>query len=707
MDKTLLPVPQSALTRLLCPKSIALVGVSAEPGSAGGAVLANLERHGYQGSIHLVSRTQREVGGRRCVASIDELPAGIDVAVLGVPQVAIAESVNACVANGIGAALIFASGFAEQDEAGKQQQLTLGGLARSHGFPILGPNCLGFVNYLDRVPLTFESVPPNPDGAPGVAVLAQSGAMAANVRMALVARKCPVAYSISTGNEAVIGVEDLLEWLLGQADTHAVAMLVEQIRDPARFLALAARALALGKPLVMLHPGRSERARDAALSHTGAMAGNYSVMAVLAAANGVVQVDTLEELFDVTLLLNRYPQGAPGGAGVLTNSGACKGIALDFADTIGLDLPALGEDTIAQIAGVLPVYASAENPLDVTTAGMKDASVFGKTASAMLADPAIGSLLVAVMGGSPAQQLAKAQALLPALAQDAKPALLVYMGDESPLGDGVRDQILAARVPFFRSPERALRALLHASRYQTAAVAYRMRVVPAADAPLTFPGAGLLAEHEAKALLAPLGLRVPCGRLALDVGEAVAIANEVGYPVVLKAQARALPHKSDVGGVAIRIGDAAALRQAWDKIHTSVALARPELQLDGLLVEAMAGSGVEMVVGARRDPDWGVVLLVGLGGIWIEVLKDFRLITQDATSAELIAEIGKLRGAGMLQGGRGTPPVDIGAVADTLLLLASLMRNNASLTEIDINPLVVYPAGEGVLALDALIVTAG
>jgi acyl-CoA synthetase (NDP forming) len=367
----------------------------------------------------------------------------------------------------------------------------------------------------------------------------------------------------------------------------------------------------------------------------------------------------------------------------------------------------LAEATVAQIAAELPVYASAENPLDVTTAGMKDASVFGKTASAMLADPAIGSLLVAVMGGLPAQQAAKAQALLPVLAQDAKPALLVYMGDESPLDEGVRARILAARVPFFRSPERAMRALLHAGRYHAAGLAHRARAAPAAAEPLAFPAAGLLAEHEAKALLAPLGLRIPRGRLATNASEAIAIANEVGYPVVLKAQARALPHKSDVGGVAIRIGDAGGLRQAWDKVHASVAAARPELELDGLLVEAMAGGGVEMVVGARRDPDWGVVLLVGLGGIWIEILKDFRLITQDATRAELIAEIGALRGAGLLQGGRGTAPADIGAVADTLLLLASLMRNNANLTEIDINPLVVYPEGEGVLALDALLVTAG
>ncbi|RJG22071.1 acetate--CoA ligase family protein [Massilia cavernae] len=698
------PITQASLGRLLRPRSIALIGVSAEPGSAGGAVLSNLERFGYQGNIHLVSRTQKEVHGRPCVASVDDLPHGVDVAVLGVPQAAILGTLESCAARGVGAALVFASGFAETDAAGKAAQLELATVAGRNNLPVLGPNCLGFVNYIDNVPLTFEAVPPT-KGAAGVAVLAQSGAMAANIRMALVSRGCPVAYAISTGNEAVVAVEDLLEWLIDDPHTHAISLLVEQIRNPERFLALAEKAMSHGKPLVMLHPGRSERARDAAMSHTGAMAGNYSIMAVLAAASGVVHVDTLDELFDVTLLLNRFPSGAAGGTAILTNSGACKGVALDFAEAIGLELPLLAPETVSSLQALLPAFASAENPLDITTAGMKDASLFGTTAMTLLDDPGVGSLVVTVMGGSPGQQLAKANALVPCLSKSTKPAVIAYMGDDSPLAEGLSDVMRAGAVPFFRSPERAMRAMRALANYWRVAQTMGSREagpqVPAAE----FPRRGLLAEYQAKALLAPLGLAMPRGGLAKTVNEAIDIAREIGYPVVMKAQAPELPHKSDVGGVAIKIADAAGVRDAWERIRTSVLRARPELELDGLLVESMAPSGLEMVVGARRDPEWGAVVLIGLGGIWIETLKDFRLIPVAASRQQVLAEIEKLRGAALLHGTRGAPALDIEALADSIMLLAAVMRANPELVEIDINPLVVFEAGKGVLALDALMVT--
>ena len=698
------PIAQAALGRLLRPRSIALIGVSAEPGSAGGTVLSNLARFGYQGEIHLVSRSQKEVHGRPCVASVADLPASVDVAVLGVPQVAIPDTLEACARQGIGAALVFASGYAETDAAGKQAQLELADLARRHRMPLLGPNCLGFVNYIDNVPLTFESVTPAKGGT-GVAVVAQSGAMAANIRMALVARGCPVAYAISTGNEAVVGVEDLLEWLIDDDHTRVITLLVEQIRSPARFLVLARKAAARGKPVVMLHPGRSERARDAALSHTGAMAGNYSIMAVLARANGVLHVETLDELFDVSLLLNRFPAGTPGGTAILTNSGACKGVALDFSDTIGLELPLLAPQTVSALQALLPAFGSAENPLDITTAGMKDTSIFSSTANVMLDDPAVGSLLVAVMGGSPAQQMAKANALVPCLRQASKPAVMVYMGDTSPLAEGLPELMQSGGVPFFRSPERAMRALRALNDYGRLLRSLLDGAQHGEGTVVAFPQRGLLAEYQAKTLLAPLGLRMPQGALARTASEAVDVARDIGYPVVMKAQASALPHKSDVGGVAVNLPDAAAVRAAWDRIVAGVAHARPELALDGLLVESMAAPGLEMVIGARRDPDWGAVVLVGLGGIWIETLKDFRLIPVSATRQQVLAEIALLRGAALLHGTRGAGTRDIDAVADTVLLLASFMRANPALIEIDINPLMVYEAGQGVLALDALMVT--
>ena len=695
------------IARLLRPRSVAIVGASPESGSIGGAVLANLEHFRYGGAIHLVSRSRAEINGRPCVPSIDDLPLGIDAIALVVPEAAVLDAVAACVRRKAGGAVVFASGFSETGDAGRAKQEKLAAIAREGGLALNGPNCLGFVNFLDGVPLTFEFVgeyrePP----ASGVAVIGQSGAMVGNIRSALVARGIPVAHAVSTGNEAALGVEDFLGELVGDKTVSLFALFIEQIRRPALFLDLVARARALGKPVALLHPGRTARSRESAKSHTGALAGNHALMRTTLTHRGVVVVDTLDELFDVAALLARWPEPPARGAGVITNSGAFRGLALDLGVEIGLDFPALAGVTVDALKPMFPPYASIDNPLDTTTLAFSKPEIFAVAAKALLDDPGIGSLMISVVAGPPRIQVAKSDSILPVMAAAGKPVAFVMMGDQEMLVEEFNRAIRSSGLPLFRSPDRAMRALVRIADCGRALEAASSPARASGLAPIPLTESGAIAEYRAKRWLAAAGIRVPEGALARNIEEAQQIAARVGYPVAAKAQASALTHKSDAGGVMLGIADANALCAAWERLQQDVRRAQPDLALDGVLVERMAEPGLEMFVGARRDPDWGVVLMVGLGGVWIEALEDVRLLPPGLGEAAIIAEIRKLKGARLLGGIRGAPPLDELAVARTVAIVAELMQVTPRLSEIDINPLVVYPAGEGVQALDALINTA-
>lgn len=691
---------------ILEPASVAIVGASADRRAFGGFVLGNLLRFGWSGALHLVSRSSTEIEGRPCVSSVDELPPGVDVAVLAIPEAGVLDAVRALAARGCKAAVLFASGYAETGDEGRARQQALQQAAG--GMALVGPNCMGYTNFENGLALTFEAIAPlatprTDAAAPGIAVVAQSGFMAATLRDAFVGRGLPISRVFSTGNEASLGVEDVLAHEIDAPGTRVVAVYAEQLRRPALFLALARRARAAGKPIVLLMPGRSARAREAAASHTGALAGDHATAMALLQREAVVTVDTLDELFDTTAVLLRHPRPAPGGTAFVTGSGAMKNIALDMADAVGLALPALGAHTVAALQAKLPSFAVAENPLDYTTIGVRQPGLIGEILQLVCADAAIGSLVLSIPVGPVMAQRDKVEHILPALAALPKPAVLVLTGDNGPIEPFFVQAVQASGVPFFRSADRALRALRRVAGFgQGLAVAARAGTAQApAAVPLPAAPTALLAEWQGKRWLAAIGLPVPAGALARTADEAAAHAQRIGYPVVLKAQAAALPHKSDVGGVLVGLANEDALRAGWAQLHANVARHRPGLALDGALVEAMGRKGLELVVGAKRDADWGPVVLVGLGGIWIEALKDVQLLAPDLAEADTVAALRQLKAAPLFDGLRGEPAVDLAAVARAVAAIGAQMRANPAIAEIDINPLVAYP--EGVLALDALV----
>ena len=692
-----------AIARLLRPRSVAIVGASPTPGALGAAVLQNLERAGYAGDIHLINPKRAEIGGRPCKASVDDLPMGVDCAVLAIPNAAVLESVRACARRGVGGVIIFSAGFAEGGEEGRAAQAEIARIARENGMIVEGPNCLGLVNYVDGIPLTFvQTQVKRTGGAPGVGVVSQSGAMAAVLGVSLASHGMTISFSVSTGNEAVSGVEDYLEYVLEDPAVRVVTMIVEQFRQPKRFIELARRARWIGKPIVLLHPGRSSAARESAATHTGAMAGDYQVMRSLVSRAGVVIVDTLEELLDVTDIAVRYPARPKSGCGVLTESGAFKALTLDLCEQVGLELSPCNDAVRTGLRAVLPDFIPVSNPMDLTAQALVDPELYRRTLAVLLGDDSFGSIVLGLILTDKATSDLKLPSVIGAIKdlKPKKPVIFAALDEGADVPQAYIDELRALGIPCFPSAERAFRALAHLA----AAAPHDPGAPVAGKAATALANAtGVIPEYRAKEALATLGVALPKGRFAQSLDEAYAAAEIIGYPVVLKAQSPDLSHKSDAGGVVLNLADAEALREGWERLYGNVARARPGMKLDGVLVEAMGKRGIELIVGARNDKEWGPVLLVGMGGVMAELLHDARLIPANLPPAEIAAEMLKLKCAPLLKGFRGDPPVDIAAAAEIVAKIGALVQAEPRIREIDVNPVVVYPAGQGAVALDALI----
>ena len=690
------------INRLLKPRSIAIVGASETPGALGAVVLANLVRHDFPGDIHLINPRRATISGRPALPSVEALPEGVDCAILAIPRVAVVETVRQLAARKVGAAIIFAAGFAEGGEAGMADQIEIGRIAAEAGMVIEGPNCLGSVNYVDRIPLTFIDTDVKVPSPGGIGIVSQSGAMAAVLAVMLEARRLDLTYHVSTGNEAASGVEDYVAFLVDDEKTRIIAMIVEQFRQPARFLDLVRKARAGGKVIVLLHPGKSSAARESAATHTGAMAGDYKLMRAKVERAGVIIAETLEELGDISEIAARCIALPAGGTAVLGESGAFKALTLDMCEELDLPLPALGDGNAPDLRAALPEFVPVSNPLDLTAQGLVDPDMYYRVLSALFGDDRVGTIVAGIIQTNPATIGIKLPPILKAVKdlKPSKPVIFAGLDEGAVVPQDLIEALRAEHIPCFPTTERAFRAVKRLN-------AYGARDFAASDAaPFTIPALadehGVIPEYRAKALLAPLGIPFPKGRFAASVDEAIAAAEAIGGPVVMKAQATALSHKSDAGGVALNLLGADAIRAAWEKMFADVAAYDASIRLDGVLIEAMGARGLELIVGAKNDPQWGPVILAGFGGVTAEILQDVRLLSPDLTQAGIVAELGKLRQAALLHGYRGAPALDVEAAADLIGKVGRLLLGEPSIRELDLNPVVLYPEGQGCVALDAL-----
>lgn len=697
------------IDRLLRPKSVAVVGASDRTGALGATLLNNLVQYEFAGDIYPVNPKRDELLGLTVCHTIDELPEGIDCAVLAIPRPFVLDTVRQLAARGCGAVVIYSAGFSEAGEEGMREQLELGAIAAEHGMVIEGPNCLGCTNYVERVPLTFveTNMLTPPKGTRAVGIASQSGALAAVLATALHPRGCYVSTSVSTGNEAASGVEDYVEWLVDDPDTHVISMYVESLRRPKAFIQAARRARQAGKPIVMLHPGKSNKALESAATHTGAMAGDYALMKAKLSREGVIFADTLEELADITEIALRSPALPGANMAVLGESGALRGLAFDIAEDIGLDLIDLNDDNSPALRAVLPDFVPVSNPTDITALGLSEPEIYTKVLTALLEDERVGSVVASIIQSDPITSGIKFPHIVKVLEDGtfAKPLVFAGVDEGARVPPEYIEGLRKVGIPWFPSTERAYRAIA-----RLADLAKR-DLTDRSGEPIAVPGldavSGVVPEYRAKQLLRPLGLRFPESQFAATAEEAVAAAEAIGYPVVMKAQAAALGHKSDAGGVILNLRSAEAVRDAFGQMYANVHAYDALIQLDGVLVEKMGRMGTEMIVGAKNDPEWGPVVLAGFGGVTAEILKDVKLFTPDLDQAAVHEGLLELKQAALLKGYRGSPALDVAALAELIVLVGRIMVGNPRIREIDLNPVIVHPESEGVLALDALMLIEG
>ena len=697
------------LDTLLSPASVAIIGASPDPHRIRGQLLGLLRKNGFPGRIVPVNPSYTEIGGLPCVPTVAAAGgAPIDLALIAIPAVGVLPVLEECAAAGVRNAVVISSGFAEDDAAPPDLQHQVAALARRSGMRVLGPNAEGFHNEVARVSATFSpAVDRDADTNPTalharIGIVAQSGGMG----FALYNRGRALGMSfssvVSTGNEADLTVADIMAHLVQDADTAGILLFLESVRDPAGFAAAARAARDAGKFIVAIKVGRSAAGKIAAASHTASMAGWDAGYDAMFARHGIVVTSELDEALTVAAALAANPPAAGGRVGVVTISGGAGAWSADMLEAAGLSLPELGAATQAAIREYIPSYGTARNPVDLTAGGAQGGGTL-RTVGLLLDDPAIDIVAVVTTLANPARVSLDAPILSALLARRQKPVLFYSYTLPSPLGRGVLAEAGAVICPSMALLARAAAALRDSGRHAGREPPLPFGLPSAAQA--TLAGTGALTEHAAKALLAACGVAIAPSRLVSErdgLGEAAA---SLGFPLAAKIQSAAIPHKTEAGGVRLGIADAATLEAAFDDIRHAAVRYAPDAGIEGVLLEPMAERGVEMIVGVVRDPTFGPVVTVGAGGVTTELFQDIAYALAPLDEDEAAALIRTLRSAPLLEGFRGTPPADLAALAGLVSLVSRLAdAGRNSISELELNPVIVHPEGRGCTVADALLV---
>lgn len=695
------PAGPRDLSTMLQPRSIALIGATDRSGWSR-MTYANLSNGTYKGEVHLVARRGGTVHGRTAATSCAALGTKVDLGLIMVPAAAIEEAVADLGASGARNAVILTSGFAETGLDGVAQQRKLAELARRFNISILGPNCLGFVNFLDGVPLWTGSFR-SPSQPGPIAAISQSGATGAFIASLAEQQQIGLSHLISTGNEADLDGATFAEQLLEDERVRAIAMFIESIRDPHRFAAAAQKAQAAGKPVVALKIGLSDVTARSAQAHTGALVGDDRVFDGACRQFGVVRVQSIEDLlFTADIIARTGVIGAKGVGLVSVSGGACE-IAADRLQAEGVPLPPLPPATEKALIDVLPSFGTPHNPLDITGGAVLEPNLFERALKIVGGEPAFSALVCLFdVPGVDAQasefQLAALRHISQGLAQQPLPALMLSH-TMKPVTEVTQRIVADLGLPYSSAGMfHGLSALGRAWWWSEQQRRERHAWMPPAQS----QGLAVWPTTERQVLdhLARYDVPIVPATLVTDEATAVAVARDAGGPVALKIASADIQHKSDIGGVALNVSGDSHVAAAFRRV---MAAAPAGARVDGVLVSPMRERGLELFVGCTRDPQWGPVLAVGLGGIFVEVLQDVALRVLPVTPAEVRRMLRELKGARMLQGQRGVPPADLDAVAETIAQIGdAALALGTKLDELDVNPL--WVRGAQVEALDALAV---
>lgn len=699
------------LDSFFAPSGIAIIGASRDVEKIPGRLLSMLRKNNYPGQIYPINPNYGDIDGLKCYPSIAAVAQPVDLAIVVIPAKAVLGALEACAAAGVRNVIIISSGFAEEGGDSSAMQDAIVALAKRTGMRISGPNAEGFYSEVQHVAATFS---PTVDVKPGahdlvatkrrVAIVAQSGGIGFAIKHRAKALGIAISYCVSAGNEADLGAGEFLDYMVQDASTDAILLFIEGIRDVDKFIAAAARAAEIGKPVIVTKVGRSGAGERAAASHTASMAGWSAAYDAVFAKYGFIISNDLDEAVAIAAVLTTSPLPKGDRVAVLTVSGGAGIWGADTVSAQGMQVPELSDSIQQEIRTLLPSYGTARNPIDVTAQGVNSGGL-QKSIDLLSDSDEVDAILVVLSLSSEARMPFKQAELKPVIDAQKKP--LVFYSYTLPSA--------FARTELAKSGVVALSGLTHAgvALKQVAAYAkFKPAAAAAAQAPTVFDIAqyltsSSLSEYDSKTLLRAAGVAVPDETLVADKAALDAAIARAGFPLVMKIQSRDIPHKSEVGGVRVNIANKADALAAYDALLENTRHHRPDAEIQGVLVGPMAKKGIEIIVGTLRDATFGPLIMVGLGGITTELFKDVIYRPAPVGPDEAMAMLGDLKAAPLLNGFRGAAKADISALAALIAQVAELAaRHRADVSEIEINPVLVHPVGEGVTIVDALVVPA-
>jgi acetate---CoA ligase (ADP-forming) len=691
------------MRELFEPASIAVVGAARDENKVGHIVLRNIISSGFTGKLYPVNPKADEILGLRCYASISLVPDKVDLVIVTTPAVSVPEIIEEAGHRGTKAAIIISAGFKETGKDGAELERRVGEIGRSHGMRILGPNCLGMINTHSMINATFTGQYPR---AGSIAISSQSGAICAV--MLDWAQRTNVGFSkfVSVGNKLDIDEGDLLEYLRDDPLTKVIGMYIEGTNRGIEFMHQA-KLTTRYKPIIALKAGRTSSGAKAASSHTGALSGSDRVYDAALAQSGIIRVRTIEDLFDHLTLFSSMPLPEGDRIAIITNAGGLGVMAADACSDNGLTLASFRPETIELLKTKLPESANFYNPVDVI--GDADADRYSFAVNAVMKDDSVSCILALMAPTDIVDTAAVATALAKFAGNSTKPLVTAFVG-----GAGLEkavDILRRSGIPNYDSPDRAVQSL-------SAMVSYmRFKDSEEDEMPISYEGDKvrtkavldkvrsekrlMLSETEGKEILRAYGIEVPLEGMAKDVDEAVKEAQRVGYPLVMKIESPDIAHKTDVGGVVVDIKSDEEVRTQFHLIMARVSSRMPQAKIDGVSLERMV-KGREVIVGMVRDDQFGPVVTFGLGGIFVEIMRDVSQRIAPLTRRDLIGMVQSIKAYPILTGARGRRPADVAALQEVIGRLSQLAIDFPELAEFEMNPVIVGDEGQGASAVDAL-----
>ncbi len=705
------------IEQLLYPKAIAVVGATNNPLRVGARVIENTKRVGFAGKIYPVNPKYDELFGFKCYPSIKDIPGEVDNLWIALPNEAVIPTLEEAETKGIKIATIYSSGWGETGPDGKQKERELKEWVANHNIRLLGPNTIGIGSTYSKVISGFNSAMNffRFERSGDIGFVSQSGAMVGGMVGRAEERNIELGYYVHTGNEVDIDMMDVIDFMVTDPKIKVVLAYIEGIRNIDKFYAVAKKARENGKPLIFYKTGTSEKGKKVVASHTGAISGSNRVYDAVLKQLGITRVYNHESLFEVGSLFSRFLKCNPISKGrilVFTPSGGSASIFADRAEEMGLELPDLQAKTKEELVKILPAYTLPANPFDIGGGVFSDPSLGGKALDIVCRDPNI-DILTWTLVGPPRSPLTAAMVkdFIKVSKNYNKPIAVhtlaghlneegfkVFAETNSPTFDSIETCLTAIKcyINYNNFQESSLLKL--GKQEQTAVSASKEALA------ILKSGKGSLSEYQSKKLLACYGISIPKGKLAQSLAEAGKVAEELGYPVVLKVSSPHILHKTEARVLAVDIKGKTELEKAYNNILKNARDYNPQANIEGVLVEEMAAKGIETIIGSVHDPQFGPTIMFGLGGVLVELLKDVALRVAPLNKKEVFNMIDEIKCGAILKGFRGSEPADIDALGTTIEKIANLtLELKDWIEELDINPVIVYGRGKGLKAIDALI----